>query len=600
MTLKKIFRTAFPTSLWGGDKGCLWGLTLLTLLWFNFAWCLESSFNGWSTREFWSYNLSVATVLSMPIMLWQTRRWQAAIITLLSVLCEVNLMYSRTYFAAIPARSYLLAGNMADYSASAMQTLQWYDVGFLILTGMAWWLALRHAKSEQTSNTKPPKQVYFSYLIVLFMFSWIWDTVSPGYVKAFRQHADYKYYSQRIPMYTIFGWLTYDILATQNPLTTQDRQLVSSWLDEHKRLYPVPAVDTTRIYPHSVVLVYVESLETWPLELSVEGKEITPRLNRLLQDTTATYIPNVVTQTGPGRSIDTQLLENTGLLPMSTRVWATDRPLNKYYSVNQALAESNNADSWYLTTAKPSNWNQGATSQTLGYKHRHFKNDWKPGPTFGANHKRLGDKPLIEQTVALMQNGEVLPEGSPGFVHLITMTSHHPFMLPAQYDNLKLQGTYPEILKGYLETIHYTDAAIGQLIDYLQTRSDYKDILVVITGDHEGLANNREPIARQFSWVSDERLTPWIALNSPYPGKINKYVGQIDLYTTMLQLLGLNDYVWQGMGVSALHPRHPGVAISGQGNVSGPIEKLSSAEAKHLQDATQVSTLIVQHNLLQK
>lgn len=585
----------FPPQLWAGGKGIFWGLTLLTLLWFGVEWCVESSFNAFSTREFWFYNLLAATILAMPAMLWNARKWQAGIITVLAGLCQANLMYSRTYFAGIPARSYLLAGNMTDYSASALQSLQWYDGGFIIIVIAAWWLALRHSEIPP----KGSKILYLAYILVLSLFSWIWDAVSPGYVKAFEQRGSYKYYSQRVPMYTIFGWLAYDMLATETPLTDQDRQAVTNWLNEHKKLYPSTPGDSTRRYPKSVVLVYVESLETWPINLKVEGKEITPNLNRLIDDTTATFIPKVVTQVGPGRSIDTQLLENAGLLPMATMVWATNRPTNKYFTVNKAVEEAYGAKSWYLTTAKTNNWNQGVTTQSFGYNNRFFKNDWKPGPTFGANHKRLGDKPLIEQTIDLMKCGEVLPVGKVGFLHLITMSSHHPFMLPTEFDDLQLKGNYPEILKGYLETIRYTDTALGELMDYLQTRTDYKDILVVITGDHEGLANSRKPLSEEYPWVSYEKLTPWIALNSPYPGKIDKYVGQIDLYPTMLQLLGLNAYQWQGMGVSALNPAHPGVAISFQGEVSGPIDSIPSNVADHLRSASKISNLIILHDLLQ-
>ncbi len=595
MKLSAILNKIFPPQLWGGSKGLLWGLTFLTLLWFNTEWCIESSFNGFSTREFWFYNLFAATLLAMPVMLWGARKWQAVIITVLSLLGVANLMYSRTYFSAIPARSYLLAGNMTDYTASAMNTLQWYDVGFLLIVGLAWWIALR----RNTPAPKGTKLPYLFYLLVLSLFSWGWETLSGGYVRAYREKADYKYYSQRVPMYTVFGWLAYDMLSTQTQITAGEKQAVQNWLSEHKRLFPPMPVDSTTRYPKSVVLVYVESLESWPIGLKIEGKELTPNLNRIVGDSTATFIPKVVTQVGPGRSIDTQLLENCGLLPLSTIVWSNSCPQNKFYSVNQALTKKNGAESWYLTTAKPSNWNQGATSKALGYTYQYFKKDWKPGPTFGANHKRLGDKPLVEQTVEMMKNGQLLPVGKPGFVHLITMTSHHPFMLPPEFDDLKLKQKYPELLKGYLETVHYTDAAIGTLVEYLRSRDDFEDILVVITGDHEGLANSRAQLAEEFPFVSNERLTPWIALNSPFPGTIDRYVGQVDIYTTFLQLLGLNDYEWQGMGVSALNPRHPGVVITEQGTY-GDIKALPKEVADHLQQTKEISELIVRHDLLKK
>lgn len=38
---------------------------------------------------------------------------------------------------------------------------------------------------------------------------------------------------------------------------------------------------------------------------------------------------------------------------------------------------------------------------------------------------------------------------------------------------------------------NYTDYAIGPFIDYLKSRPDFDETMIVITGDHEGLASDR-------------------------------------------------------------------------------------------------------------
>ena len=44
------------------------------------------------------------------------------------------------------------------------------------------------------------------------------------------------------------------------------------------------------------------------------------------------------------------------------------------------------------------------------------------------------------------------------------------------------------MLRDYLVTANYTDYALGILINYIKTRPDYKETMIVIMGDHEGLA----------------------------------------------------------------------------------------------------------------
>lgn len=52
-----------------------------------------------------------------------------------------------------------------------------------------------------------------------------------------------------------------------------------------------------------------------------------------------------------------------------------------------------------------------------------------------------------------------------------------------------------------MTTARYTDKAIGKFVEYLKTLPQYDETLIVITGDHEGLATYREelcnaPVAR--------------------------------------------------------------------------------------------------------
>ena len=86
-------------------------------------------------------------------------------------------------------------------------------------------------------------------------------------------------------------------------------------------------------------MILAESLESWVLEQTVEGQELTPCLNRLLKDSTTIYAPYVVSQVKGGRSIDAQLMVNTGLLPIDNGVYSLKYPHSTYPSLARAMKQ---------------------------------------------------------------------------------------------------------------------------------------------------------------------------------------------------------------------------------------------------------------------
>lgn len=53
---------------------------------------------------------------------------------IVDLLLIANLMYFRTYFTIIPAGSYLLVGNLADFTDSVWESLRLSDIVFPLTT----------------------------------------------------------------------------------------------------------------------------------------------------------------------------------------------------------------------------------------------------------------------------------------------------------------------------------------------------------------------------------------------------------------------------------------------------------------------------------
>ncbi len=167
---------------------------------------------------------------------------------------------------------------------------------------------------------------------------------------------------------------------------------------------------------------------------------------------------------------------------------------------------------------------------------------------------------------------------------------------------MSFSGNYPDKLTDYLTAVHYTDQALGRMLDYLKSRSDWGRTMVVIVGDHEALASWRHEIRNSTEGrklVSPSGFVPMIVLNSPVRGRRTSVMGQVDVYTTLLDIMGL-PYHWRGMGFSALAPESPRFAFDFQGSMEGTTAGALPGLREHVASSPAVSDLMIRHDLLNK
>ena len=143
---------------------------------------------------------------------------------------------------------------------------------------------------------------------------------------------------------------------------------------------------------------------------------------------------------------------------------------------------------------------------------------------------------------------------------------------------------------------NYTDYAVGQFISFLRSQKKFENTMIVITGDHEGFGLTRKPLYEHplgKNIISPERFTPLIVLNSPVHLRYEKVMGQVDMYPTLLDLIGADTYPWRGLGQSILSPEKRSFAISPQMEIIGDTVGVAAAEIHHAKDAWRISDLII-------
>lgn len=568
----------------------------LTFVAFDVIWCMDTTFASFSFFETYATKIIATLALAGVYALTRCRWAQIVVMALLDVLLVANLMYFRTYYSAIPASSYLEAGNLADFKASVTDSLRWADIVLPLITIATAVMAFRY----KTTKRQPLTAVLKWWAAPLAGFALLLTGVNlckGGFHKSLRSVRQSAYLcSADAPIFSVFGCIWYDITDAAEPITPEKQAEIERWLASQPKHQPADSVTEKR---SNLLIVFAESLESWVLEKKVNGKEITPCLNRLLKEKSTLYAPNVLTQVKGGRSIDAQLMICSGLLPLMSGTYSSLYYDNTFYTIQKAMRGLKHSRSYLLTIDKVSTWNQGAVARSFGTDTIISYHDFKMTEAFGT-HKRIGDASFFQQCREKIERGEVWKPGESVYMQFVTYSGHAPFKLPDHLRTITFPASIPEKAADYMTTAHYTDKAIGDFVAYLKTLPQYKETIVVIVGDHEGLASYRQelvgnPACRGL--VSDKQLTPFIVLNSPIGMRYDKFMGQIDIYPTLLNLMQLDAYRWHGLGQSILDPRKQGVAVGSVMNVEGTG---SDKEVERLKEAHTVSDYMLRYDWLKR
>lgn len=294
----------------------------------------------------------------------------------------------------------------------------------------------------------------------------------------------------------------------------------------------------------NVIVIQMESLQNFLIGLEVEGKEITPNLNRLLE--TSIYFPRIYQQVGQGNTSDAEFVLNTSLyIPpdgAASQVYA-DKELPGFPKILKTYGYQ----SMTFHTNDIKFWNRDMLYSALGIDYTYDDNffgdeEWV---AFGASDDVLYEKTL---PVLLKQH----ESGVPFYANIISMSAHHPYHLPEDMAELELPAHYRESLAGrYLISQHYADAALGRFLDKLKQTSLWEDSLIVIYGDHMGLPMYsmeeedfqlvKKLTGREYSYAGMLNIPLIIVLPGVVEeGRVISHVGgQVDIMPTMANLLGI-------------------------------------------------------------
>ncbi|AIQ17113.1 sulfatase [Paenibacillus sp. FSL H7-0357] len=347
------------------------------------------------------------------------------------------------------------------------------------------------------------------------------------------------------------GILNYE-LYTLFADTTEDEELIDSKEITQQAVNEVKGIQepaTAQFYGadkgKNLIVVQMESFQSFLLGLTIDGQEITPNLNKLVQENT--YFNNFYTNAGQGTTSDAEFVVNTSFYVPKNEPATSSAYMEKSVPSLPKLLASNGYDTATFHTNSVDFWNRKELYKAVGfdtyYDQAFFGDD--DHIAFGAS-----DEVLFAKTVP--QLSQMDAGDKPFYAMVISMTAHHPYHMPEDKYKMELPERFEGTLLGnYIRAQNYADYAMGQFLEELKTSGLWDDSLVVFYGDHQGLpmytlgSDEKELInglvGHEYGYT-DMFNIPFI-VHSPsakLPAVMDHTGGQVDILPTVANLLGVS------------------------------------------------------------
>lgn len=460
------------------------------------------------TVRIWANYTFFTLLLWSPLLLTRHYRWTYVVSLLLDIWFVGNLLYFRSYGDCLSRWCLENVSNMNGLWDAVVPFFRRWDLGFLLGTGL--WILF----CEYRHRHMPvfPKGIAVAVCLwgLLAVPQVIFDYKESLPMNPFNRH------------YADLSMGRFWYVQTYGPLAHFGNEFVN-WAGRSES--PVEPVSEEEIRPFmqevrassdakqgNLLFIFFESWEYWTVGLRVEGEEVTPHINRLITHPQAACYP-MKAQVREGKSSDAQLIALTGLLPIRNGAVSMRYAGNVFPSWVKAAEV---AVKQIFTPCAPYMWNQSMLALSFGFD--------------SLFAQEVSDVRLAREVKHSMTTSD-----QPWIIMMTTMASHSPFTAYADSAALGKANGYSPDQQRYLQCVHYTDRAIGEILETVFADSLLAATTrIVITGDH--------PIFELDTPVPFVLYDPFCP-----PAEARHDLNQADIYTTLIDRMGVST-TWRGMG----------------------------------------------------
>lgn len=346
----------------------------------------------------------------------------------------------------------------------------------------------------------------------------------------------------------------------------------------------------------NLISIHGESIQKFVINLKINGKEVTPNLNRLVKE--GMYFSNYYSQVSVGTSSDSEFTINTSLMPAKVGV-AFVSYFDREYVTIPKLFKSLGYYNMSFHANKGDFWNRNSMYKSLGYDKFYDQKAFNIDETIGLG---LSDKSFFRQLTPILKKENDNHQNF--YATLIMLTNHTPFPDISSYSkdplDLKMYVTengetkaYPylegTVLGRYLQSVHYADEALGELMEHLETNGLLENTVLMFYGDHDARLSSSEykrfynydykndktldetdPNYKKYGYYEHElnRSVPFFFWSKNDNQKINKTItnvmGAYDILPTLGNMFGF--YNKYALGSDIFNTNNDNTVIFPNGN----------------------------------
>jgi phosphoglycerol transferase MdoB-like AlkP superfamily enzyme len=338
----------------------------------------------------------------------------------------------------------------------------------------------------------------------------------------------------------------YDNTFTKKRIVNEDINNINRYFDSKKNnlnngLYGISK-------GKNIIIIQVESLQSFVINKKIYNQEITPNLNKIINQ--SMYFSNFYSQVAGGNTSDAEFLTNTSMYPAKNGAVYFKYPMNVYNSLPNILKK----EGYYSAVLHgyfPEFWNRQIMYNALGFDRFYSNKDYIVDESLGLG---ITDKSFFNQSLDKLSN---LPK--PFYSFFITLTSHHPFNALGSNSSLDTKEYNNTLLGNYFKSINYADEAIGNFIDGLKNKGLYDNSIILIYGDHDAINFDHYNELGMYLQKDKNRViideykkVPFIIHipNLAEGRTIEEVGGEIDILPTLLNLLGIDNKYYLGNDLS--------------------------------------------------
>lgn len=324
----------------------------------------------------------------------------------------------------------------------------------------------------------------------------------------------------------------------------------------------------------NVLVIHLESFQQFLIGYKWKGKEVTPNLNKIYHAKDTISFDNFFNQVGQGKTSDAEMmLENSLYGLQSGSAMSSYGTSNTFQSAPAILHQEAGYTTAVMHGGAGSFWNRNNAYKSFGYQYFMPLSYYENKPDYYIGYG-LKDKIFFKQSIKYIER---LPQ--PFYLKMITVTNHYPYQIDKKNQSISKTNTGDETVDGYVQTAHYLDQAIGQLMKWMKKTGLDKNTLIMFYGDHYGISGNHHKASAEllkmdsfgdFDNLNFQRV-PLMFHMKGLKGKIDHtYGGEIDVLPTLLNLLGVKDKDTIQFGHDLLSKDAPQVVAQRNGDFITP------------------------------